>query len=356
MVRNRTDNNFEVMVYVMTYNHEKYIRQCLDTIFSQKTEFRYVVAICDDFSTDSNRQIIEEYYRSHEDRCILIYEDFDQMKCGNYNFHIKNIQRLPKVKYVALAEGDDYFTDDYKLQMQYDALEKNKTCNVCYHATNLFDDSKNVLFSIIPSVEVVKTHKSGMLDNRRVTRFNITEGNIFSYNAYFFRVEYLYGLDTDNEFWNCWSGDLSLYLFFSQKGEIYYINKVMSVKRLNNDGSYSAEALDGSIKSTINSIKRTKACIRQLDKFDEMSEREYHEYIVNRILRNQLALVRLQGKVEGYIGYNGMIFKSKMMCRLSMHFYTLRDKFVKNMIFVVKNDNRKMSRVMETYRMGGLTY
>ena len=112
-----------VSVCVITYNHEKYIRQCLDGILMQEVTFPYEILIHDDASPDNTAEIIREYEAKYPEIIKPIYQTVNQysqgIDVGKYNFE------RAVGKYIALCEGDDYWTDPKKLQMQVDFLEKH---------------------------------------------------------------------------------------------------------------------------------------------------------------------------------------------------------------------------------------
>ena len=120
------DNEKKPMVSVctITYNHEKYIRDCLEGIVTQKTNFPFEAIVHDDASTDKTADIIREYAEKYPDIIKPVYQTENQHSKG---IRISATFIYPKVrgKYIAICEGDDYWTDPYKLQKQVDFLEAN---------------------------------------------------------------------------------------------------------------------------------------------------------------------------------------------------------------------------------------
>lgn len=129
----KTDNN-ELMVTIrcMTYNHEPYIRQCLEGFVMQKTNFRFEAIVHDDASTDGTAAIIREYAEKYPDIIKPIYETENQ-----YSKHDGSLRRIMdeacKGKYIAYCEGDDYWIDPLKLQKQVDFLEKHPEVSYSCH-------------------------------------------------------------------------------------------------------------------------------------------------------------------------------------------------------------------------------
>ena len=122
----------------LTYSHEPYIRECLEGFLMQKTTFSFEVIIHDDASTDGTKEIIEEYTAKYPDIIFPIFQKENQYSKGIKPTWEFNFPRC-RGKYIALCEGDDYWTDPYKLQKQVDFLEANKDYNlVGHHAVNSY--------------------------------------------------------------------------------------------------------------------------------------------------------------------------------------------------------------------------
>lgn len=121
-----------VSICCTAYNHVDYIRQCLDGFVMQKTSFPIEVLIHDDASTDGTQDIIREYADKYPDIIIPIYQTVNQYSKGVKVSLIYNYSRA-KGKYIALCEGDDYWTDPYKLQKQVDFLESHPDYVMCSH-------------------------------------------------------------------------------------------------------------------------------------------------------------------------------------------------------------------------------
>lgn len=113
-----------VSICTITYNHSQYIRECLDGFLMQKTNFAFEVLIHDDASTDGTEEIIREYEAKYPEIIKPIYEKENQWVKGRRGSNVFNFPRA-RGKYIALCEGDDYWTDPLKLQKQVDFLEGN---------------------------------------------------------------------------------------------------------------------------------------------------------------------------------------------------------------------------------------
>ena len=123
-------NEIQVSIRCFAYNHERFIRQCLEGFVMQKTDFRFEAIVHDDASTDNTAAIIREYAEKYPDIIKPIYETENQ-----YSKHDGSLTRIMNAhtrgKYVAMCEGDDYWTDPYKLQKQVDFLESHPDYVMC---------------------------------------------------------------------------------------------------------------------------------------------------------------------------------------------------------------------------------
>ena len=112
--------NILVTVKCTVYNHEPYLRQCLDGFVMQKTNFAFEVLVHDDASTDGSKAIIEEYAERYPNIIKPMYETVNQYQIGGFYRIIQLMNKYVQGKYIAICEGDDYWIDPLKLQKQVD--------------------------------------------------------------------------------------------------------------------------------------------------------------------------------------------------------------------------------------------
>lgn len=116
-------------VLMLTYNHERYIRQAVESVLSQETSFPIELVVGEDCSTDSTRSILLDFQRSHPDRIrLLLHEN----NIGAPENHAETFDAC-RGEFVAFLDGDDYWTDSTKLQRQVDALVANPHWSMCFH-------------------------------------------------------------------------------------------------------------------------------------------------------------------------------------------------------------------------------
>lgn len=130
-----------VSIRTSTYNHEKYIAQCIESVLAQKTTFPFEYIIGEDCSTDGTRKIVERYASQHPDliRVITSRSNVGMKENGG------RCNRASRGKYTAICEGDDYWTDPLKLQRQIEFLEKNPHVMICGHAVKQIDTEGRVI-------------------------------------------------------------------------------------------------------------------------------------------------------------------------------------------------------------------
>jgi glycosyltransferase involved in cell wall biosynthesis len=140
-----------VSVWVITYQHVKYVKDCLDGILKQKTNFEYEIILGEDQSTDGTREVCIDYAKKLKDKIRLFLRDRKQSvlydKNGNFIRSFNGILTTmsSRGKYIAMCEGDDYWTDPYKLQKQVDFLEANPDYIFTYHNAIEIDEAGNLI-------------------------------------------------------------------------------------------------------------------------------------------------------------------------------------------------------------------
>ena len=138
------NNQLLVSIVCITYNQEWFIRDCLNGFFTQKTNFQFEVLIHDDASTDNTANIIREYEAKYPNIIQPIYQTENQYSKG-INPGVEYLLPIAQGKYIALCEGDDYWTDPYKLQKQVDFLEANPEYSLCFCKFQTLDQKTSKL-------------------------------------------------------------------------------------------------------------------------------------------------------------------------------------------------------------------
>lgn len=218
-----TEDTRPVMVTVQTtvYNHEPYLRQCLDGIITQLTNFHFEVVVHDDASTDGSAAIIKEYAARYPNLIIPVFENENLYSKHDGSLR-KTMQKHSRGRYIAICEGDDYWINPRKLQMQFDYMEAHPGVSMC--GTNslvLYEDfdSAPVYFSPWTKEEIIKPE---------VFDFNL----VFHASTYFYKREIFQICDDFN--FEAYTWDSSIRLLAMYAGEIATLGLVTSVFRIDN--------------------------------------------------------------------------------------------------------------------------
>jgi glycosyltransferase involved in cell wall biosynthesis len=212
----------KVSVIVITYNHQNYLRQTLDTVVSQQTNFDFEVVVSDDCSTDDTQQIILEYQQKHPHLIVPLLHNKNLGGYGKNN----TLAALAVCKgtYIAALDGDDYWTSPHKLQKQVDFLEKHPTFSACFHNAMIVYDQ-----NLLPPEPVNKSdQKTIIIDEDLVGEDEVW---FIATSACMFRNGIL--KDYPRWFHESKSGDIPRYVLLCKWGPIGYIDEIMSVYRKN---------------------------------------------------------------------------------------------------------------------------
>lgn len=213
----------KVSILCLTYNQKKYIKETLDGFLKQRTDFAFEILINDDASTDGTTEIIKEYQKKYPH---IIKPNFQKE-----NLYSKGVRHMivrfliPKTKgeYLALCEGDDYWTDPYKLQKQVDFMEKNPDYTLCFHRVEVvYEDKKGVNF-VFPDVE----------DEKWYTRQELLKTNYIPTNSVMYRKQTYQNMPLD-----LMPGDWFMHLYHARFGKIKFMPEVMSVYRKHEGGMW----------------------------------------------------------------------------------------------------------------------
>ncbi|WP_019038850.1 glycosyltransferase [Psychroflexus tropicus] len=225
----KKDVKYTVSVRLMTYMHAPFIKEAMDGIMMQKTDFKFEVVVGDDFSTDGTLDIIRTYSETKNVHIkILKREKGDaywqkRQELGRlYNFI--NILENCSGKYVALLDGDDYWTDPLKLQKQVDFLEENEDYSMCFHKAKVISEASTMTTNIYDHLEEKEYSGEEILN-----QWSIPTASVMFRNRY--DLEILSKPNKDILF-----GDILLFLFLATKGKLFCLKDEMSVYRRNGQG------------------------------------------------------------------------------------------------------------------------
>lgn len=275
-------DEIKVSVLCAAYNHEKYIRQCLEGFIMQKTNFKYEVLIHDDASTDNTAQIIREYEKKYPDIIKPIYQTENQYSKG---IKITTGILLPFIRgqYVALCEGDDFWTDENKLQLQVETMEAHPECKMCVHTVKDYYETQEKS-EYYPPAHLQYKIKAGIIKGYDFIK--IAHGYIFQTSSYFFDATTFKAFAKENPTFKQISpvGDVCFLLYFGDKAPVYYIEACMSCYRRNSIGSWSQKIGKSNQKEWQNYSEKVVALYTEFDKY---TNGKYHDLMLVQIFYSQ---------------------------------------------------------------------
>ena len=204
-------------VCLITYNQARYVKEAMDSILAQQIDFSWELVVADDCSTDGTREILLEYKDKHPDLIKLILQKTNVG--AEKNWH--ELMAYPKSKYVAYLEGDDYWTNPHKLQMQVDFLEKNPSYALCFHPTKVVFENGEETGAIWPSIN----------DKNKFTLNELVKENFIPSNSVVYRRQ-----DYSHIPSGIVPGDWYLHLYNAKFGKIGFISRAMSTYRRHSEG------------------------------------------------------------------------------------------------------------------------
>lgn len=236
----------KLSILCIAYNQVKFIRDCLDGFVMQKTNFPFEVIIHDDASTDGTADIIREYAEKYPDIIKPIFQTENQFSKG---VKIGKTYTWPLIrgKYVAMCEGDDYWTDPNKLQRQVDFLDAHPDYSVCFHPVRVTWDDKSKPDSVFPT-------KRYRFNKTTLELSDLLKHNFIQTNS----VVYRWRTECSDLFPNgILPGDWYMHLLHAQVGKIGFIPDVMAVYRRNAGGIWT-----GAMQTDLWFTKCTLPCLK----------------------------------------------------------------------------------------------
>ncbi len=221
---------YEVTVIVYSFNHSGYLRSCLDSIVSQKTDFPYAVIVHDDCSSDDSASIILEYACKYPDKVFPIIEQ-ENMYSQGVDFGYDIIMQLTS-RYLAFCEGDDKWISDHKLQKQYDHMNEHPECSMCSHNTVKHD---------VTGVDADQNFNDWKVDHQ-LTAYEAFRGWLIHLSSFFIRIDKVFFPKWLGRFW---FGDYAMLTITYAYGTIDVLPDVMSVYDIHVSDSAVTKVLSG---------------------------------------------------------------------------------------------------------------
>jgi glycosyltransferase involved in cell wall biosynthesis len=224
----------KVSVVVVTFNHEAFIETALRSVLGQRTRFDFEVIVSEDASTDRTRSIVQSWQARHPDRVRVIVSERNIAT----NEVVARGFRAARGEYVALLDGDDYWTAEDKLQTQADYLDAHPELSLCFHNAEVVDDNGACIrprYTLEPR-------------DARSTLEELWGGNPFATCTSMFRRAAAATIpDGYADFFPI--TDWPLYVLFAEKGDVGYIPAVMGAYRIHAAGLYSRRSVYARLES-----------------------------------------------------------------------------------------------------------
>lgn len=256
-----------VSVVMITYNHEKYIRQAIESVLMQVCDFSIELILCNDRSTDQTDEIVKDIIENHKNGKWIKY----------YN-HDKNIGMMPnflfalskaKGKYVALCDGDDYWLTNNKLKKQVMFLESNFDVVGCFHnAYLLVDSNMDGLYYADKNTGMISFNEAILKGGGLYPTASILYRNIIQLPMFNAKIR---------------AGDTCLLYTLLEEGNLYYCYEVDSIYRKHENGIYSG--IKNNKKLIIEDAKSNFYIIYQYIKTTAKFKIEYNEAIQQQLQR-----------------------------------------------------------------------
>ena len=213
-----------VSICCITYNHEEFISETVESFLTQQTNFPFEIVISEDCSTDRTREILLYYAQKRQELFRLLFREQNVGAVPNFIETIKACRG----KYIALCEGDDYWTDPHKLQKQVDFLESHPECSICFHQTlAIYDDnSKDQAICTKHTGDAIFSYRD-LYRNCLIQTCSVVFRNT-NLDEYLERSAKLR------------IGDWPLFAYLAQSGEIGFLDETMSVYRIHNQGLWNS--------------------------------------------------------------------------------------------------------------------
>ena len=259
-----------VSVVSITYNHEPYIRDCLEGFLMQKTTFPMEIIVHDDASTDHTADILREYYEKRPDLFHVIIERENQY--SQHKSIAAPLYEMAQGKYIAICEGDDYWTDPLKLQKQFDFMEANGEYSCCFHNAFLLNAGTGTK---------TEYYKKQLKKNWTLNDVIKGGGGLMPTASMLFRAEYMKDFGEFRA--GCPVGDYSLAIHLANKGLTHYDQDIMSVYRISVPGSWSTRNSDSQ-----KAQRMTRQMLEWLEKIEKtIDAKEAIDYIKGFYLTRQ---------------------------------------------------------------------
>lgn len=275
-----------VSIFCVSYNHEQFIAQALDGFVMQKTNFDYEIVISDDCSTDNTKSIINEYIKKYP----KLFKDVSPRKNLGMQKNWLHTLNACTGKYIALCEGDDYWTDANKLQKQVDFMEQHEDCALTYHPVEIINNEKlNRTYPYDAPIDVASTSDVIMFHFIPTCSVMFTAKSVEKLPPWLKKAR---------------SFDIAIEMIISLSGKMIYISNAMAAYRQHSGGIS---------KSKEHQQKGALSQLYILQKFNDYTEHRFNDYI--RIKMKKITSYHLKLRNQ----YGKHLYNVLTRCKLFMY-------------------------------------
>jgi glycosyltransferase involved in cell wall biosynthesis len=290
----------KVSVIVFTYNHEKYVAECMEGILAQKGDFRIELVIGDDCSTDSTPEVIRAYVDNLRDDTVEVKVLASDRNLG----FVGNLKRCLEActgRYITVCEGDDFWIDSHKLQVQMDFLRQHPECALCFHDIDILSQENGAISAFVRGDPIA--------GDVLTTKDLIRENFIGNFSCCMYDAQYIRSMPA-GLFDLPLGGEWMFNIYCSQLGDIGYIGRVMSVYRRHAGGIWSGKPSSEKAKLLLGYIDQYNSfldyefdrefCAYQEKLRLELSEEPIDIAIIDDVFPHPLSAFRMQ-EFESYL-------------------------------------------------------
>jgi len=265
----------KVCVLLSTYNHENFIAEAINNVLMQEVNFDYEVTIIEDCSTDKTRDIAVDFRNRYPEKIHLVLAERNR----NDNSAWRQVISTASSCYLALLDGDDYWTSTLKLQKQVDFMEAHPDCSICFHnVTAVYEDSSALPYTFNSAEQ--KTI---------LTIDDLWIGNVIAGCSSILRRDAIE--EIPEWFVKVKRADWALYILAAHHGNIVYLDEVMGVYRIHDRGLWSG----------MDETEQNEETIQFYEEINVNLRLRYNEIIEPLLAENYWKLARLYediGKLE----------------------------------------------------------
>ena len=256
-----------VSICTITYNHEKYIAEALDSFLMQETDFPFEIIVDEDCSLDTTAEIIKKYIKKFPS---IIKAKLREINVGGDKNFIENVQRV-KGQYIALCEGDDYWTDKKKLQYQIEKMKESYKCQMSFHPAKIINDqamtdkviSRHSEYDKVYDVRTIIKGNGGFCPSASIIVKKEVIDNFLTYHR-------------DRPV-----GDYFLQVLGSEKGGALYIDKTMSIYRVHSGGAWTS--MERNFSSRKKFVFEMISALEDMDRFFNFQYSEEIKFMKSKI-------------------------------------------------------------------------